>query len=314
MNILAKSVWPKNKTLIFEQTHTISITIKKQIMKAFYLTILCVFITVLAQAQIPNPSFETWSNGSPTGWTANNGSGDSLVVISTNAHAGQYAADMKVNTIQDNTFGSVLQTTGVSQNGFFPVNSPPGALYGWYISNLLTGDIMAITSYAQAAVQEYAGTIIMDIPNSTTVYKQFAFNYEYPVGAAADSVSIAFQMVNSYASNLNGSSYFIIDDLSFGPVVTGEAQLSETPVLEECTPNPTSSNVNVIYSLNATGTVSMALYDLMGRRVMNLLDNTEQTQGRYKIPTDVSALPGGVYCCTLTVNGQTFTQKLLVTK
>ncbi len=47
---------------------------------------------------------------------------------------------------------------------------------------------------------------------------------------------------------------------------------------------------------------------------MDLLNNTNQTPGRYKLPVDVHTLASGVYAYTITVDGVAYTQKLLVAK
>ena len=49
-------------------------------------------------------------------------------------------------------------------------------------------------------------------------------------------------------------------------------------------------------------------------KVKTLLDGLNQTSGRYKIPVDVSEFADGLYLCLLNVNGQSFTQKLVVSK
>ena len=53
-----------------------------------------------AFAQIPNPGFETWSLGVPTGWTTNNALGvDTTVVRTTDVHSGTYAAQGIVTSL-----------------------------------------------------------------------------------------------------------------------------------------------------------------------------------------------------------------------
>ena len=43
-----------------------------------------------------------------------------------------------------------------------------------------------------------------------------------------------------------------------------------------------------------------------------MLDALDQSSGRYKIPTDVSDLADGIYFFRLVVDGQKYTQKLVV--
>ena len=100
-----------------------------------------------------------------------------------------------------------------------------------------------------------------------------------------------------------------------GQGTTGiDAVNSDAATLESFNPNPATNTTTVIYNMNVAGVVTLELYDIMGRQIETLVNNTDQSPGRYKIPADVSHLSNGVYLYALTVNGQTFTQKLVVTR
>lgn len=281
-------------------------------MKNIFTIILMVSVTIL-YSQIPNYSFENWTSpNQPANWSSTNLDNPGSVVQSTDAKQGIYAIKMSViYTPGIGSFGPTLYSadSGTS-NAFFPVQSSPMALYGWCINEGIGGDGVLLTSLAESNgnVAEARGKIT----DTTSVYEQFAFDYIYPEDFDPDSVSINFTI--EPVDTLHPGSYFIIDDLSFGPAVTGVKTVNESPVLENCAPNPANDFTNIIYSLPDYGTVNLFLCDMSGQRIKTLLSNIRQSAGRYKVPADVSDLPGGVYLYQLNVNGQTLTQKLLVIK
>ena len=59
---------------------------------------------------------------------------------------------------------------------------------------------------------------------------------------------------------------------------------------------------------------SLSLFDMVGHKIKILLEDLDQSSGRYKIPTDISDLPGGIYFYQLNVNGHLYIQKLVVAK
>jgi hypothetical protein len=87
----------------------------------------------------------------------------------------------------------------------------------------------------------------------------------------------------------------------------------DAAVLEPSNPNPANTISNIIYSIPVYSSVTVTLFDIMGRKIETLLDNANQAPGRHQLPVDVSMLSSGIYFYRLTVNGQTYTQKIAVT-
>jgi hypothetical protein len=87
---------------------------------------------------------------------------------------------------------------------------------------------------------------------------------------------------------------------------------SESAILEDNNPNPATSISNFIFSVPVYTRVTVTLYDVMGRKIETLLNNAMQQPGQHNIPVDVSNLSNGIYFYELTVNGQAYTQKLVV--
>jgi hypothetical protein len=284
-------------------------------MKKIYASLTLCLLVALVQAQIPNAGFENWTNGVPNGWFTNFSPGDTFFARSSDAHSGSYA--LRINAVSTGSFvsGGFLYS-GDSLDYNFAVSAPPQALYGWYIGYPAdTGDELTINSMSTSAGLAVGGNTVSGITEATSVYKQFIINYSSWTGSTgADSVYIEFGLQNFYSGLIGASTYFLIDDLSFGAATTGIGQLSDMAVLEQCSPNPAHSKTDIIYSISGRHTVSMDLYDVLGHKVRSLLSDTPQTEGRYKVPVDVTTLSDGVYLCTLMVDGRSFTQKLIVSK
>ena len=284
-------------------------------MKKIYIFILLLFMTMLAQAQIPNSGFENWTAGMPNGWWASSQTpADSFISRSGTTHSGSYS--LRLNTIFTGGFASgPFIYSGDSTNYNFPISSIPQALYGWYIGKIVdTGDELTINSETLSGGLVVGGNTVTGITQPSAVFKQFIINYSsWTGGSGPDSAYIEFGIQN-FQGPLGTGTFFIIDDLSFGTASTGIAPITETAVLEQCSPNPATGMANIIYSISGRSTVSLTLYDMVGQKVKTLLDDTEQTEGRYKVPTDVSELSNGVYVYSLNVNGISYSNKLVVSK
>ena len=74
-------------------------------------------------------------------------------------------------------------------------------------------------------------------------------------------------------------------------------------------PNPFAETTTFRFGLSAPGTVDLAVYDLLGRRVARLA-TTLFDAGTHTLPFDARSLAAGVYVVRLTVGGQTATRRL----
>lgn len=279
-------------------------------MKNIFLFI-SVLISPFIHAQIANPSFENWSGSSPTGWITNEGIYSGVAQQSSDAHAGSSAVRLNVVQSGSVTAGGTLSTDN-SGSGYYPISAVPVALHGWCIANIAgTGDRLAISS--NVTINGVSQSFFLNYVNqSSAVYKEFVYTFPTTAASGADSFDLAF-IVGNQTATLNTSTYFIVDDLSFGSA-SGIDDLNSSATLEACSPNPATTTANIIYSISNACAVEVGLYDVLGHRVRTLLESTEQESGRYKIPVDLSELQNGVYIYQLIANGQSYTRKLVVSK
>ncbi len=78
-------------------------------------------------------------------------------------------------------------------------------------------------------------------------------------------------------------------------------------------PNPFNPETKIDYSVTKTGSVSLKVYDLLGREVATLYDGT-QTAGRHTASFNGANLASGVYFYTLQSGVNSITKKLVLMK
>src|SRR5687767_438297 len=113
-------------------------------------------IPISAFNQIPNPSFEDWSNSLPDDWFTNSTPPDLIPVCSsTDAHAGSYALKCEIVDDHGVAFGPFLQP--VSSNYGFPIMQNHSTLYGWYKSGPVGTNLGLIEAWAYDAAGNQIG-------------------------------------------------------------------------------------------------------------------------------------------------------------
>ena len=86
-----------------------------------------------------------------------------------------------------------------------------------------------------------------------------------------------------------------------------------TFALSQNYPNPAHSSTKIMFSLEAGADVSLALYDLAGRRVGTLFRGFAHA-GMHEVRADVSSLPPGVYVYRLDAGGDGAARKMVITR
>lgn len=75
-------------------------------------------------------------------------------------------------------------------------------------------------------------------------------------------------------------------------------ELADTPKefsLDQNYPNPFNPSTNITYSLPSNSTVSISVYDINGRKVVDLINGATRTAGSHSLSFDAANLASGVY-------------------
>jgi hypothetical protein len=83
--------------------------------------------------------------------------------------------------------------------------------------------------------------------------------------------------------------------------------------LEQNYPNPFNPSTNIIFNLPADSYVNLAVYNLLGQRVVTLVDGFKP-KNRYVVPFSSDGLAAGIYFYTLSAGGYTETRKMAIIK
>jgi hypothetical protein len=91
-------------------------------------------------------------------------------------------------------------------------------------------------------------------------------------------------------------------------------RFSDTPfMLTSIAPNPSNSTLTIQYGIGFESQTELKLYDINGRTISTLYSGVHKG-GLFEAVVDVSSLAEGVYYCTLTSAGNTFTKQLRIVR
>jgi len=108
-----------------------------------------------------------------------------------------------------------------------------------------------------------------------------------------------------------GESSTPLVNLNFGPITTGVQNVTAKISIGNVYPNPANTSVNVPFTVNADGIVTLTISNMVGQTVKTQQINT--VAGRsMKAVFGTSDLSDGVYLCTTEINGERTTTRIVV--
>ena len=165
------------------------------------------------------------------------------------------------------------------------------------------GDFFATTTAAANTWETLTFDFVAGTPNGS-------FD---PAVTATDVDQIALLIAPGTTNN--GATYYF-DDL-VGPALAATATATRTvqtatAAFASAYPNPASGITQLPYSLQKTAVVSLAVFDNLGRRVAQVLDQQRQPAGQFSAELNAARLAPGLYTCRLVVDNVALTRQLSV--
>lgn len=274
--------------------------------KIFLITLFFLPICALSvKAQIPNASFESWDNGSITGWWTDDVPPTILPVTkSSDAESGSFAVKGEVIAFNSTNFPPLLLVGSSQTNAGFSVSQRYLTLNGYYKFSSNGGDRLAIT-----VVMYKNGSAIGEgiaYPSESSGYQQFSANITYNSSGVPDQCQLEVAIASAQnSSGVHPGSVFYVDNFSFGSI-TAIDNHNTTPQkfsISQNYPNPFNPTTNIKYSLPVGGFVRVTLYNLLGEKVATIV-NQKQTAGFHKVVADLNSYASGMYLYKINVTGE----------
>ena len=164
----------------------------------------------------------------------------------------------------------------------------------------------------------YGGTFDATTTAAANTWETLTFTYTAGSGGGFDPSVLSTdvdQLALLIGFNSTVTSTFYFDDLTGPAQATATAtRTSQTSLaaLAPAYPNPAAGLTHLPYSLKQNATVSLGVYDAMGRRVATVLDAQAKPAGDYIADLPTSSLAPGFYTCRLVVDGVALTRSLSV--
>ncbi len=87
----------------------------------------------------------------------------------------------------------------------------------------------------------------------------------------------------------------------------------DAPVSLSASPNPFNNSTNLTFQIERHSKVRIDIYDMLGRRIINLLDG-DMAAGDHSVVWNADQLPSGVYFCRLAADDHSMTTRITLLK
>jgi hypothetical protein len=170
--------------------------------------------------------------------------------------------------------------------------------------------VAGATNYPAGRNSEYLATT-----TATNAWETLTFNYANTPSATPNTG--LNEIVLLVASNTFARKRVYIDDWT-GPSLVGYVPTATRTVRSDVAafapayPNPTSGLTQLPFNLQKSASVSLAVYDNLGRRVAQVISGETRAAGQHTAELNAGQLTPGLYTCRLTVDGVALSRQLSV--
>jgi hypothetical protein len=267
--------------------------------------IILLFFFRSAVGQIPNNSFENWTNGSPDSWqTANIPIVPHSVLADSDSYEGNFAVKgIVVSDIRNKPFAPYLGIYGPAAQGF-PISETYERLTGWCKLFLKPGDRFTgdVKMYDHNQEPMADGKLVIDTSINSWTFFRIHINY---YGLLEPVSSMLFFTITDSTLISSGQigSYFLLDELSLDGT-TGIKKLSGVNDIN-IYPNPAHSELH-IQNLSMNENYNYVFSDITGKVLVNRLQNNSD-----EILNTEEYSPG-IYFLNIISDERSFSKKIIL--
>ena len=277
-------------------------------------------------AQIPNASFENWTNtggfNTPTGWDNLNATTSLASTYTctkgTPGYAGASYLQLTSKTVTG--FGvvpgvavsGVLDVTAAQPKSGFPFTERPGNLKGaWqymaYGSD--AGHIIVFLSHWNTTTMSRDTIAYTDHTLSGMVMSWASFNIPltYMSTATPDSAII---VLSASGTTPVANSYLYVDTLQFSGAVAGINNVTETNLNVTVSPNPASSVASIAFAGTPGNTATITVTDVSGKVVYTT--QYAELNGTNTISVNTDRFAPGLYLVVVSDEHNKAVRKLVI--
>ncbi len=306
-----------SKSIIDSGFRGLNSMVKKTLTLALVILITQPIQKAVAQ-NIPNPGFESWTNGLPNGWFDGGLStiGFQCIVKSTDVQTGTYALKIKVDGNKGEPISGSISTNNF--NGI-PTNLKPAYLIGYIKTNIMVADTISVGAiFYKDNIEndeEMGGGFVYSSTNRPS-WTAFYIPLMYSPTFTPDSFFI-FMGLNS----TDTSSFIMFDDLSFsnspngvflGQMPTGLAANEKQQLISSVFPNPATNELEVVLNLESINNLSISLMDITGKKCKTFESSNLQDSNHLKIAVD--DLVNGIYLLNISGSGISSNHKVVISR
>jgi hypothetical protein len=285
-------------------------------MKRISLLIILAFllpVTIFAQ-NVPNGGFESWSNGNPDNWYADNIPSFVVPVVQGTAHSGSFSAKGTVSSYLGGVIEPVLQS-GSDAKGF-AVTQRFKTVTGYYQFSPVQGDILGLNFIMYKGGTPIASGAAV-ISASASSWTQFNVDFSYFTNDVPDNCILQILIDGPTGVDYHVGSFFLVDDIGLTGTATSINDKSNLPdkfSLKQNYPNPFNPSTKIQYDLPQNSFVNLKVYNAIGAEVASLV-NSVMPAGKHEVIFDASGLKSGVYFYTIKSGGNFIqTKKMILMK
>jgi hypothetical protein len=216
----------------------------------------------------------------------------------------QANADWTLPANQDRITDSVWITRANSQS-LFNIRKENA-----YVTNAPAGTLWALGTTDSFATRVYKPFVTLSGGNPQSLVGK-----DLVLKLVAENIYLDIKIV-SYAGGSGGGGGFSYTRAKSAPTAVAEVGAAVTSfTLLQNYPNPFNPSTTITFTLERTGTVSLTVYDIVGREVASLVNNELLSGGAvHQVQFNAGGLTSGVYLVRMQSGGKVQMKRMLLVK